>query len=205
MPDINDLFKQIPIDQIAKELGVSHAEAEHGVAVVLPALVSGMMANAKDPKGDASLLKALKTKDTSLLDGGVKLGDIDVADGKKIVKHIFGDAAPDVAAKLGSTTPVGAVSMGKLLPILAPILAPIVMAFLAKHALGSKKAGGASGGLSDILGGILGGGGSGGGLGGVLGNILSKGVGGGSSSSSSSGGLGGLGDLLGGLLGGGTK
>ena len=201
MPDINDLFKQIPIDQIAKELGVSHAEAEHGVAVALPALVSGMMANAKDPKGEASLLKALKTKDTSLLDGGVKLGDIDVADGKKIVKHIFGDAAPDVAAKLGSTTPVGAVSIGKLLPILAPI----VMAFLAKHALGSKKAGGASGGLSDILGGILGGGGSGGGLGGVLGNILSKGVGGGSSSSSSSGGLGGLGDLLGVLLGGGTK
>lgn len=192
MQNLDDLFSQIPIDQIAERFGVDTDVAKQSVAAALPALVHGLQANAQDPKGAKSLAKALKTKDSSLVDGGINLDDIDIKDGKKIVKNIFGTATPDVTARLGALN-VG----GKdLLKGLLPVLAPLVLALLAKK-LGGDKAGGkkkdSGGGLGDILGDLLGGGG--GGLGDILGNVL----GGGGNSS------GGLEDILGGLLGGGRR
>ncbi len=205
MTDINDLFAQLPIGEIAKELGVSKDEAAKGVALALPALVSGLHANASDPKGAASLLTALEGKDTSLVDGGIALADVDTADGKKIVKHIFGAATPDVAAKLGGASALGSGMMKKLLPILAPI----VLAFVVKQMTGSKDktTTASSGGLQDILGSILGGatgGGSssGGGIGDILGQVLGGAMSGGSSKASTGNAIT---DILGGLLGGGTK
>ena len=182
MSDIDQLFKQIPIADIADQLGVDKATAEQGVAAALPALLHGLDANAKDEAGAASILKALSSKDTSLIDGGISLGDIDTDDGAKIVKHIFGGATSDVEAKLGGITGGGSGLMSKLLPILAPI----VLAYLAGKIggkIGGKKTtkkSSSDGGLGDILGSVLGGatGGSGGG---------------------------GLGDILGGLLGGGRR
>ncbi len=199
MSDIDQLFSKIPIDQIATKLKLKDDVARVGVAAALPALLHGMAANAKDTDAAASLLKALQTKDASLIASRVNLADIDAKDGKKIVQHVFGKATPQVAARLGKTTGTGTSKMKKLLPLLAPL----IMALIAKKMSGGSaktqpKATG-SGGLGDILGGILGGGG-GGGLGNILGGIL-----GGGSSSGSGGGLGGLGDLLGGLLGGGTR
>ncbi len=205
MTDINDLFSQLPIGDIAKQLGVSKDEAAKGVALALPALVSGLHANASDAKGAASLLSALEGKDTSLVDGGISLADVDTADGKKIVKHIFGAATPDVAAKLGGASALGSGMMKKLLPILAPI----VLAFVVKQMTGSKAktTTPSSGGLQDILGGILGGatgGGSssGGGIGDILGEVLGGAMSGGSSKASTGNAIT---DILGGLLGGGTK
>jgi hypothetical protein len=206
MTDINDLFSQLPIGDIAKELGVSKEEAAKGVALALPALVSGLHANASDPKGAASLLSALDGKDTSLIEGGISLADVDTADGTKIVKHIFGSATPDVAAKLGGASALGSGMMKKLLPILAPI----VLAFVIKQMTGSKAkttTPSASGGIQDILGGILGGatgGGSssGGGIGDILGQVLGGAMSGGSAKAGAGNAIT---DILGGLLGGGTK
>ncbi|HEX7589452.1 MAG TPA: DUF937 domain-containing protein [Demequinaceae bacterium] len=205
MTDINDLFAQLPIGEIAKELGVSKDEAAKGVALALPALVGGLHANASDPKGAASLLTALEGKDTSLVEGSISLADVDTADGTKIVKHIFGAATPDVAAKLGGASALGSGMMKKLLPILAPI----VLAFVVKQMTGSKAktTTPSSGGLQDILGGILGsatGGGSssGGGIGDILGQVLGGAMSGGSSKASTGNAIT---DILGGLLGGGTK
>jgi hypothetical protein len=205
MTDIDDLFSQLPIGDIAKQLGVSKDEAAKGVALALPALVSGLQANASDPKGAASLLSALDGKDTSLVDGGISLADVDTKDGKKIVKHIFGAATPDVAAKLGGASALGSGMMKKLLPILAPI----VLAFIVKQMTSSKTktTTTSSGGLQDILGTILGGAASGGSSsGGGIGDILGQVLGGamsGSSSKASTGNA--ITDILGGLLGGGTK
>jgi hypothetical protein len=204
--DINDLFAQIPIGEIAKELGVSKDEAAKGVALALPALVSGLHANASDPKGAASILSALAGKDTSLIEGGISLADVDTADGKKIVKHIFGAATPDVAAKLGGASALGSGTMKKLLPILAPI----VLAFIVKQMTGSKTktTTPSSGGLQDILGQVLGGalGGGGGSSGGGIGDILGQVLGGAMSGGSTKAGTGNaITDILGGLLGGGTK
>ena len=175
MASLDDLLSQIPIDQIAQQLGVDQATAESAVKTALPTLVGGLGANAQDPAGAASL---------------------DTADGQKIVSNIFGGNTDQVASALGG---VGGGGGNDLVKQLLPILAPIVLAYLAKQftggGAGAQTQASGGGGLGDLLGGILGGGGnSGGGIGGALGGILGG-----------SGGGGGLGDLLGGLLGGGKK
>lgn len=199
MNDLDTLFKQVPIADIAKQLGVDEGTAAQGVAAALPALLHGLQANAEDPSGAASLAKALGSKDTSLVDGRIALADIDTKDGEKAVKHIFGSKSSDVASALGGLKGEASES---LISQLLPILAPIVLAFLAKKFLGSES-GSSGGGLGDILGSVLSGSGSDSGGGGGLGDILGGMLGGSSSGGSSSGG--GLGDILGGLLGGGSK
>lgn len=219
MTDLNELLSIIPIDQVAAQLGVDRATAQEGVAAAIPALLGGMEANAKDPAGEASLVKALATKDTTLADGAVDVSRVDVVDGGKIVRNVFGDRTDDVIATLGGAP--GKQSEG-LVAKLLPILAPIVLSFLAKKLLGGggqgagqaggqTQDGGMGGGLGDILGGLLNGLGAGGqtstpssgGLGGGLGDLLGGMFGGGSGGSGSGGG--GIGDLLGDLLGGGKR
>jgi hypothetical protein len=200
MSDIDDLFSDLPIGDIAKQLGVSTDEAKSGIALALPALFSGLQANAADPKGKASLLSALQEKDTSLVDGRISLADVDTKDGKKIVKHIFGSSTKDVAATLGSKSAVSSSTMKSLMAILAPI----VLAYLVKKLTGedskptSKSSGG---GIGDILGQVLAGtsGGGGGGIGDILGQVL------GGTSSSKSSSTSAITDIIGDLLGGGTK
>jgi hypothetical protein len=176
--DIDALVSQLPMDQLARRLGVSESEAEGAVRQALPALLGGMNANAQDPAGAASLATALGEHDDDLLEGGIDLDQVDTADGEKIVRNVFGDNEPQVVDTLGGLS--GGASSG-LMAKLLPMLAPLVLSFLAKQFAGGKASGGAhgGGGLGDLLGGLLGG--QGGGLGG------------------------GLDDLLGGLLGGGKR
>jgi hypothetical protein len=208
MDGLDELARQLPIGEIAKKLGVSEAEAKDAVDEALPALVSGLAANSSTPQGEKSLEKALKKHSgSSLLDGGVKVDDVDTQDGEKIVTNIFGGTRDQVVSRLASTP---SSSTQAVIQKILPIVAPIVLAWLASKFF--PKPGGAGapttkeatgGGIGDVLGGLLGGGGSGsshstspGGLGGMLGGLL-----GGSSTGSS----GGIGDILGGLLGGGKK
>lgn len=212
MSDLDDLFKDIPIEQIAKQLGVSESQASAAVSAALPTLVKGLEANAQDPAAAAKLDKAIKSKSTSLVDGGISLGDVDPEDGAKIVKHIFGGKSNDVAATLGGLG--GKDGLGPdLTKKLLAILAPIVLSWLLKKVTGGGS-GSSGGGIGDILGQVLTGGSggsssgsssSGGILEDVLGQVLSGAMGGSSSGGSSSGGLGGLDQLLGGLLGGGSR
>jgi hypothetical protein len=198
MSSIDELVAEIPISQLASQLGVDEKEAEQAVRQALPALVGGMAANAQDPSGAASLAEALGQHSVDLLDGGIDLGQVDTTDGEKIVHHVFGDNEEAVVNQLGGLGGGSGMIM-KLLPLLAPLL----MGFLAKNVLGKGGGGGgATAAPADTAGmGPSGTGGdaasdAGGGLGDVLGGLLG-GEGG--------GGLGGLGDVLGGLLGGGRK
>jgi hypothetical protein len=191
LADLSALLKQIPVDDIAKQLGIDENVAEAAVQQIVPGLVAGLAANAEDPAGAASLSKALSH------DRGAvhkkKVSEIDTEDGKKIVKNVYGDKQDAVASKLAATATKassgGDVTQDIIKQIL-PIVAPIVLAWLAEQFLGSKKEEPAkeeessSGGLGDLLGGLLGGGSS-------------------SSGSSGSGEL--IGSILGGLLGGGKK
>ena len=90
MADIDELMSQIPMDQLASQLGASEAETEQAVRQALPALLGGMNANAQDPGGAASLAKALGQHDDNLLEGGIDVSQVDTADGQKIVKNVFG-------------------------------------------------------------------------------------------------------------------
>jgi hypothetical protein len=171
MSDLDRLFSQIPIGELAGKLKLKEEVARKGVAAGLPALLHGLAANVQDAAGASSLLTALETKDPSLIRGKIDLGSIDVKDGKKIVKNIYGKAAPKVATRLSDAAGISGGAIKKILPLLAPI----VLAFLASKVLGGKSKPKSTGGnvLGDILGGMLGGGG--GGLGDILGGMLGGG------------------------------
>ena len=200
MSEIDQLLEQVPLAQIAEELGVDQAQAEASSRTALQALLGGLQANASDPAGALSLGQALGGHDGSLL--GADLGAIDQEDGQAIVENIFGGNTNDVIAQLGGVRGAGG---SGLIAKLLPILAPFVLAWLGKKLRGQ-------GGMGDILGQVLGGaaGGSGGsmgpgggGLGDILGQVLGGASGGAGGASTGSGG-GGLGDILGQVLGGGA-
>ena len=104
MSSIDELVSQIPIGQVASQLGVDEAQAEQAVRYALPALVSGMAANAGDPAGAASLNEALGQHIDDAADGGVDIGQVDTTDGEKIVHHVFGDNEGAVVNQLGEIT-----------------------------------------------------------------------------------------------------
>ena len=200
MASLDDLIAQIPISQIAGQLGVDEQTAAAAVKTAIPTLVGGLEANAQDASGAASLEKALGDHG-SLLDGGVDISSVDTGDGSKIVSNIFGASQNQVVSTLGGTSGGGS----DLIKQLLPILAPIVLAYVAKQLTGGgatttsapapTQANAGGGGLGDLLGGLLKGTSSGGGgnLGSILGGVLGGNAGGS------------LGDVLGGLLGGGKR
>lgn len=203
MAGFDQLMKQIPVGDIARQLGVDEATATQAINKALPTLLGGMKANADDSAGEASLTEALRQHDPKLVEGGVNLSEVNEADGEKIVGHVFGQNKSQVVQALGGLPKGGGrVLQEKLLPILAPI----VLAYLAQQ-LGKSggKSGGLGGVLGDLLGGASGGKGSGGksgggGGGGAIGDILGGLLGGGGKSGS-----GGIGDVLGDLLGKGRR
>ncbi|MFE5310771.1 DUF937 domain-containing protein [Isoptericola sp. NPDC056573] len=173
---IDDLLAEIPIDQIAGQLGVDAEQAQRAVGGALPALFGGLKANADDPAGAASLAGALSQHDPGLVEGGIDVAQVDTADGEKIVDHVFGANKDQVVAQLSGAAGTDSGVLQKLLPILAPL----ALSFLSKKlgggqatASGEPAEGSAGGGLGDLLGGLLGGGGSAGGLdvGGLLGSL----------------------------------
>ena len=180
MTDMNALLAQIPVGDIAQQLGIDHDTAEAAVQQVLPGLVGGLQANAASG-GAASLEKALDAHASRRISS---LADVDADDGRKIVSNVFGDSTDQVAAKLADNDPKPNVTTEIIQKVL-PIVAPIVLSFLADRFLDKKSSSsGDAGGIGSILGGLLGGG-----------------------STSSGGDAAGdvLGGLLGGLLGGGRK
>ena len=147
MSEIDQILAQLPMDQLAAQLGVDENEAEDAARTALPALLGGLQANAADPAGALSLGQALQNHDGSLL--GSDLDAIDTADGSKIVQNIFGNNTDAVISQLGGVRGGNSSLISKLLPMLAPI----VLAYLGKKLQ-------QQGGLGDILGQVLGGGSS---------------------------------------------
>ncbi|MEV6661434.1 DUF937 domain-containing protein [Nocardia fluminea] len=192
MTSFDDLLSQVPIAQIADQLGVDQATATTAVQAALPTLLGGLQVNAAQPQGAASLLGALDNHGGLVEgEGAVDLEQVDVGDGEKIVDNVFGDEKNTVISALGAG---GGTGGNDLIAKLLPILAPIVLAYLAKQLTGGgaapQQTQTSGGGLGDLLGGLLGGSSNSGGLGGVIGEALSKNAGGA------------LGSVLGGLLGG---
>jgi hypothetical protein len=213
MDPADEILSQIPISQLAQQLGVDEATAEEAVRSAVPALLGGMAANAQDPGGAASLENALSQHTSNPLEG-LGIEGIDTKDGEAIVGNVFGDNTDQVVNKLGGQAG-GKSLMQQLLPILAPIvLSMLADKFMKGQAGGPAPApagggpsaggtmpsgGGGTGGLEDLLGSATSAGGSGGSAGGI-GDLLGGLLGG-----SSGGSTAGIDDLLGGLLGGGAK
>jgi hypothetical protein len=202
MAGLDELFAQIPTQEIASKLGVDEGEVNSAIKTLVPALVGGIQQNVQAEDIDSSELESTVAQQgaSSLLDGGVSVDQVDANEGDQFVARIFGGNDSDAVASALAGTGAGA---GGLIKKLLPILAPIVLAYIGKQLTqkSAAPAGGAatqaqaapSGGLGDVLGSILGGAGAGGGnnpLGSILGSVL-----GGNQGNA-------IGEVLGGLLGG---
>lgn len=167
MAAVDDILQNLPIDQLAQQVGADPQEVEQAAHAALPALLGGLQANAQGG-GASSLLEALGQHTDD-----VDPGQVDPADGQQIASHIFGSNEEQVYSALG-----GSGASSGLIKKLIPILAPIVLSYLANKVL---KGGGPGGGtatqqtapadssaqggpgslesmLQDVLGGALGGG-----------------------------------------------
>lgn len=163
MTAVDDILGRVPLAEIARELGVSEAEAEVLARQSIPTLLGGMQANASDPGGASSLEGALADHAGEEI-SDPSLAQIDTHDGSKIVGNIFGANSESVIQSLGARSDGGSTLIGKLLPILAPI----VLKYLAGKVLGGGSSGAGSTGTA--------GGGTAGG--GMLGQILGEMLGG---------------------------
>ena len=124
MSELQDILRQIPVDQIAGLLGTDRQTAQTAVEAAVPTLLAGMQNNAQASDGAASLESALGQHQDGLLEGGVDVSQVDTADGEKIVSHVFGGQQDQVASQLAGSSQFGGVGgdlIRKLLPILAPV------------------------------------------------------------------------------------
>jgi hypothetical protein len=202
MPGLDDLFAEIPVQDIASKLGVDEGEVNTAIHTLVPALVGGVQHNVQAGDIDSSKLESAVTTQAAsgLLDGGVNVDQVDQHEGNNIVANIFGgNDSGQVASALAGTGAGGSDLIKKLLPILAPIVLAYIGQQLTKNTGAAApvntqaQAAPGGGGLGQVLGSILGGatGGGGGGnspLGSILGSVLGGGQGGA------------IGDILGGLL-----
>jgi hypothetical protein len=201
MAGLDDLFAEIPVQDIANKIGADEGEVNTAIRTLVPALVGGLAENVQADSIDSSKLESDVAQQgaSNLLDGGVNVDQVDATQGDQFVARIFGGNDSNAVA---SALAGGGGGNSDLLKKPLPILAPIVLAYIGKQltkgnapAEAQAQSAPSGGGLGDILGSILGGAGGGGGggnnpLGSILGSVLSGNKGGG------------LGDILGGLLGG---
>lgn len=195
MGAVDEILADIPMDQLAAQLGVDEATAEQATRQAIPALLGGMEANAQDPSGARSLAGALGDHPSDLVEGGVDLEQVDTGDGEKIVGNIFGPNQDQVVQTLGGNLGGQA---GELIKRLLPILVPIVLAYLSKRIMGQRQATGGQ----DPLDAILGGGASG--SSNPLNDLLNSMLGGGAAGPGQPS-AGSILDMLGGLLGAGRR
>ncbi|MGO2746818.1 DUF937 domain-containing protein [Microbacterium sp.] len=169
---LDDILKQVPVDDIAAKLGVSPEEARKAVQQGGAVLLDGLAKNAQTSEGSTAIENALKRHEGKPT--VAKVDDVDQSDGGKIVKHVLGSDADKVATKLNESEKTPGIDFGKLLPILAPIVMGLIANATKDKSGGTATASGESGGgLGDIIGGLLGGD-SGGGIGDLLGGLFGK-------------------------------
>ncbi|MEB3034880.1 DUF937 domain-containing protein [[Mycobacterium] nativiensis] len=195
MAGLDDLFAQIPIQEIADKLGADSGEVNNTIQTLVPVLVSSLSQNAQESGQANSIVDAATTFAAQGLLDNVLGGS--QSEGQQLISTIFG--GNDTSQVASALSGAGA-GNNDLLQKLLPILAPIVLAYIGKQLTGQKaqpaqEQASGGGGLADVLGGILGGMTSGGGaknqsMGSILGNAL-----GGKTGEA-------IGGILGGLLGG---
>lgn len=178
---LNDLLSQMGgLQSMARELGVSEAQAAKGAEALMPAILGGFKKQAQaQPSGLDGLGGMLESLGGGgLLDSVLSPQPTDVASGNNVLGQIFGskDVSRTVAQSAATQSGLDAGLLKKMLPMLAMVAA----GYMAKQR-GGNSAAPAAGGMAS---------GMGGGLGGMLGGLLGGQTGG------ASGGAGGLAGML---------
>ena len=132
MAGLDELFAQIPVQDIASKVGADQGEVKNAVRTLVPALVGGLAQNVQSDDIDSSKLETAVTQqgDSGLLDGGVSVDQVDEKEGDKLVAHIFGGNDSNTVASASAGTGAGS---SDLIKKLLPILAPIVLAYIGKQ------------------------------------------------------------------------
>jgi hypothetical protein len=157
---ITDVLAQMGgLQSIARELGVSEAQAASGADALLPAILGGFKKQAQSqPSGLEGLGGLLgQLGGGGLLDNVLSPQPTDVGQGNDVLGQIFGskDVSRTVAQDAASRTGLDP----SLLKQMLPMLAMMVAGFMAKRQSGeSAPPASGGGGLGDLLGGLLGGG-----------------------------------------------
>jgi hypothetical protein len=159
------------LQQLAAKADVEEGIAKKAIKAGLPAILEGLNQNSNTKKGAESLNEAL-----SQHDGGVfsdfengKFDNLDIADGGKIIGHIFGSNQNAVTKELGKEAGISSNKTMKLLSLLAPI----IMGFLGKQKKeNDMNASDISGLTTSLMSNFLGGSGGGGDLLGMVTGLL---------------------------------
>ena len=156
------------VNAIAQNLKIDSKQVSSVITSAMPYLLGAMQKNIATPGGAEALAKALG--DHAVNAGNIvsNLKGADLADGGKILSHIFGGSLSSVLGGISKNT---GVSSGIVSQILASI-APSLLAILGKQN-GNSGAAGLGGLLGALLGGAATGGSqqSSGGLGSILGGL----------------------------------
>lgn len=155
---VSDLLAQMGgIQSMARDLGVSEAQARQGAEALLPAILGGFKKQAQaQPTGLEGLGGLLgQLGGGSLLDNVLSPEPTDVRRGDDVLGQIFGsrDVSRTVAADASHRTGLDPGLLKKMLPILAMLVA----GYMARQK-GGAAPGPADRGLGGLLGGLLGGG-----------------------------------------------
>jgi hypothetical protein len=169
---MTDLLAQVGgIQSMARELGVSEAQAASGAAALLPALLGGFKKQAQaQPAGLEGLGGLLgQLGGGGLLDSVLSPQPTDVGRGNDVLGQVFGsrDVSRTVAQDAASRSGLDPSLLKKMLPMLAMLVA----GYMARQG-GAAQQPSPGGGLGDLMGGLFGGGAgpaaSSGGLGSLL-------------------------------------
>ena len=156
---IMDMLEQMGgVQSMAREFGVSEAQAASGAAALLPAILGGFKKQTQaQPAGLEGLIGMLGG-----LGGGGLMDEVlapqptNVSPGNDILGQIFGsrEASRTVAQNAAGQTGLDPMLLKKMLPVLAMLVA----GYMARQGRASTAPQTGGGGLADMLGGMLGGG-----------------------------------------------
>ncbi len=132
MAGLDDLFAEIPVQDIANKIGADEGEVNTAIRTLVPALVGGLAENVQADSIDSSKLESDVAQQgaSNLLDGGVNVDQVDAQQGDQFVARIFGGNDSNAVA---SALAGGGGGNSDLLKKLLPILAPIVLAYIGKQ------------------------------------------------------------------------
>jgi hypothetical protein len=145
------------LGSVARELGISEAQAANGVEAFVPAILGGFKRQAKaQPAGLEGLGSLLgQLGGGSLLDDVLSPKATDVSRGNDVLGQIFGskDVSRTVAQSAAGRSGLDPALLKRMLPMLAMLVA----GYMARQGGGAAPPAGPAGGLGGLLGGLLGG------------------------------------------------
>jgi hypothetical protein len=132
--------------KISQKTGLSEDQINQIINTGLPMIVGGMAKNTSSTSGAASLDKALaKHSDSTVLESANDATHSAVlAEGTKILDHVFGSGAASTTNTVAVKTGTNTAAAGQVMAMLAPM----VMAYLSKQ---KTSQGLDAGGIADIL------------------------------------------------------